>query len=195
MTLALLLAELVRLLRVAVGVAFLLSAVVAITHAMIRRGRLQPFGGWARAVRRGSDRLLAPIERRLRQAGGNPQHAPWWLMGLTAIGGLVAISLLQWLIGVVVQLSYAIQAGPRGLLYVAISLTFSVLMLALIIRVFASWFGLTRYSGPLGLAWRLTDWLVEPIRRLMPPLGMFDFSPLIAWLALSLLRSVILNGL
>ena len=34
----------------------------------------------------------------------------------------------------------------------------------------------------------LTDWLIEPIRRILPPVGMIDFSPLVAWLLLSLVR-------
>jgi YggT family protein len=180
--------------RTLVGVAFLLALVVALTHWLIREGRLAPFGWWATLVRRWSDPLLAPIERRLRQAGGNPQHAPYWLMGVIVVGGLVAISLLGWLFGLILQLIFAAQAGPRGVLYMAVDLTFSLLMIALVIRVFSSWFGLTRYSRGIGVTYRLTDWLVEPIRRLLPTVGVFDFSPLIAWLALSLLRSVILNG-
>jgi YggT family protein len=39
----------------------------------------------------------------------------------------------------------------------------------------------------------LTDWLIEPIRRILPPLGMIDFSPLVAWLVLSLVRSFVLS--
>ena len=39
----------------------------------------------------------------------------------------------------------------------------------------------------------LTDWLIEPIRRILPPLGMLDFSPLVAWLLLSLLRNFALS--
>jgi YggT family protein len=39
----------------------------------------------------------------------------------------------------------------------------------------------------------LTDWLLEPLRRLIPPLGMFDISPLVAWLLLILARSLVLG--
>jgi YggT family protein len=39
----------------------------------------------------------------------------------------------------------------------------------------------------------LTNWIVVPIRRILPPLGMVDFSPLVAWLVLSLLRSFVLS--
>jgi YggT family protein len=34
----------------------------------------------------------------------------------------------------------------------------------------------------------LTEWLLEPLRRVLPPLGMFDISPMVAWLLLMLAR-------
>jgi len=39
----------------------------------------------------------------------------------------------------------------------------------------------------------LTDWLVEPIRRLLPPMGALDWSPLLAWLALWVLQRMLLS--
>ena len=39
----------------------------------------------------------------------------------------------------------------------------------------------------------LTDWLIEPIRRILPPVGMLDFSPLVAWLVLTLVRGFVLS--
>jgi YggT family protein len=41
----------------------------------------------------------------------------------------------------------------------------------------------------------LTDWLIRPIRRILPPFGMLDFSPLVAWLVLTLLRGFVLSYL
>lgn len=193
MSLGQLFVQIIAACRVLVGVAFVLTLIVALTHWLIREGRLEPFSRWATFVRRWSDRLLAPIEHRLSQAGGNPQHAPYWLMGVVVVGGLVMISLLGWLFGTILQIVYAAQAGPRGLLYVTIDLAFSILMVALVIRVFSSWFGLTRYTKGIRLTYRMTDWLVEPIRRMMPTVGMFDISPLVAYLALMMLRWVVMR--
>jgi YggT family protein len=39
----------------------------------------------------------------------------------------------------------------------------------------------------------LTEWLVGPIRRVLPPTGMIDFSPLVAWLVLLLARALLLS--
>ena len=42
-------------------------------------------------------------------------------------------------------------------------------------------------------AYALTDWLVGPISRVLPPMGMLDWSPLAAWLVLWLLRQFLLS--
>jgi uncharacterized protein YggT (Ycf19 family) len=39
----------------------------------------------------------------------------------------------------------------------------------------------------------LTDWLVEPLRRALPPVGMFDLSPLAALLVLWVIERLLLS--
>jgi YggT family protein len=175
-----------------VGVAFLLATLVAVTHWAVRQNHLAPFGGWATFVRRWSDPTLKAIERRLVGAGGNPQHAPYWLMGGIVVGGLVLIELLKFILGFLYRLVWAAKSGPGGLLRMGLDLGVSLLMLALLVRVFSSWFGGSRYSKYIRWSYTLTDWLVEPIRRVLPTVGMFDLSPLVAWLVLSLVRGMIL---
>src|SRR6266436_1159482 len=59
--------------------------------------------------------------------------------------------------------------------------------------VHAGWFGYFRYSPWVRPAYVLTDWVVEPIRRVLPPAGGWDWSPLAAWLALWVLKRVLLT--
>lgn len=174
--------------RILVGAAFVLGLVVAATHALVRSQRIAAFGGWASFVRRWSDPLLKPIERRLHGAGGNPQHAPWWLVAGVVVLGLVLISLLKWLVGFVLTLGYAVAGGPRAIAFTTINTIISLLMLLLLVRVFGSWFGAGRYNRWMKIPYAATDWLVEPIRQRLPPFGMFDVSPLVAYLVLMLLR-------
>jgi uncharacterized protein YggT (Ycf19 family) len=39
----------------------------------------------------------------------------------------------------------------------------------------------------------LTDWIVEPLRRIVPQVGRFDLTPIIAWLALIVLQGILLS--
>src|SRR2546425_416515 len=64
---------------------------------------------------------------------------------------------------------------------------------ALVVRVIAGWFGYFRYTRWIRPAYALTDWLVEPIRRVLPIAGGFDWSPLAAWLVLVVLKGVLLG--
>ena len=57
----------------------------------------------------------------------------------------------------------------------------------------ASWFGIGAYDRRFRPIILVTEWLVAPIRRVLPPMGMIDFSPLVAWLALVLLRSFLIG--
>lgn len=192
--LASLFATIIVIARTLVGAAFLVALVVALTHWLVREGKIAAFGGWAKFVRSWSDPLLRPIEQRLHRAGGNPQHAPWWLLGLAVVGGLVLIEVLRWLFGWVLSAQYAAQGGPRWLLYFLVDTAFSVVIFALLVRVIGSWFGVGRHHKVMRIAYTLTDWIVEPIRRVVPPMGMFDVSPLVAWLVLIMLRWVVMRG-
>ena len=66
-------------------------------------------------------------------------------------------------------------------------------MAAILIRVIASWLGIGPYRGGCDRSYALTSWLIEPIRRILPPMGMFDFSPMVAWLVLYVVRGFVLG--
>jgi YggT family protein len=168
------------------------TAVVALTQWAVRQRHLEPFGALPRTVRRLSDPLVTRVERRLVRWGKNPQDAPLWLLGFTIIGGILLLSLLGWLTGWISQLILLAGASPRAWARWGVNTAFQIVMLALIVRVVASWFGKGPYTPWLRLAYRLTDWLVNPIRRLLPPFGMIDLSPLVAYVALILLRGLLL---
>lgn len=169
------------------------TSLVALTFYLVRSRRIGPFGPWPRAVRRVADPILAPIERRLSRAGRNPQDAPLWLFGFAVAGGLLLISLTDWLIGFTWSARVAAGSGAGGIAAFAVNGVFTLLIAALIVRVVASWFGIGAYNPHFRPVVLLTEWLVAPIRRLLPHTGMIDFSPLVAWLVLVLARGLALS--
>ena len=181
--------------RIAVIVALAYASAVALTHWAVRSRRITPFGAWPRFMRRVSDPVLLPLERRVVRAGGSPQDAPLWLGGIVIVGGLLLLSLVQWLAGAVAELAIMAQSGPRELVRFLVSGVFTLLMVALLIRVIGSWFGISTYRRWMRPVMLLTDWIIEPIRRVLPPFGMIDFSPLVAWLVLSIVRSFLLSAM
>jgi YggT family protein len=179
--------------RSIVLLALAFAAVVALTHWAFRSRRIDPFGAWPRLVRRLSDPILLPLERRVIRAGGSPQNAPLWLLGLVIGGGLLLLSVTQWLIGTAAGLVLLAHGGPRVWLRVLLSAVFTILMAAILIRVIASWFGIGPYRKWMRPVYALTNWLIDPIRRILPPVGIFDFSPMVAWLVLYVVRGFVLG--
>ena len=186
---------LLLIVRGAVALSCGAAGVVALTHWLVRRGTLSRFGRWPRLVYGGSGSALRPMEQQLVARGGNPQQAPYWLLGSAVVGGLVLISLAQWLIGYGYAVGSAARSGPRGALAFIVSAACDLLTLALFIRVIGSWFGIGRWTPwmrPFHLA---TDWLLRPLQRLIPPIGMVDVTPIVAWLIIALVVKPLLLGL
>jgi len=180
-----------EVLRYAVFAAFVASLAVAVGSWAVRTRRISPFSGAARLIRSLTDPIINPMERWVHRRGGNPQHAPWWLLGIVVVGGILLITVAQWLVAQLARASFAANAGPRGVLRLAVYYLGQLVLIALIVRVIASWFGAFRFSRWMQPVYFLTDWIIQPLRRIIPPLGMIDITPLVAWFALR----IVLNWL
>jgi YggT family protein len=174
--------------------AFLLSVLVAVASWLVRTRRISPFGFAGRLLRAMSDPAVRPVERRLVRAGGNPVQAGWWLVVGVAAAGIVVLAAWDWVVDLVLGAIGAFSGGPRAVARLVIVYAYRIVVAALVVRVLGSWFGYHRYTRWLRPAYALTDWVVEPIRRILPPFGALDWSPLAAWLALMLLERMLLLG-
>ena len=161
----------------------------------VQTRKIGPFGLAARTIRTLTDPLLLPIERRLLRSGGNPQSAPWWLIGIAVVGGIVVITAVEWLVTQLVTVQAAAGSGSGYLFRLVVDWTFNLVMLALVVRILGSWVGASRFSRWMRPFVFLTEWMLAPLRRVVPPFGIFDITPLIAWFLLQLARSYVLRAL
>jgi len=181
--------------RVLVFGGFVLAAVVASAHWLVATRKITPFHAYARFGRQLGAPFVKPLEQRLLRSGGNPGSAPYFLSWAALLGGLAFLALVQWLIGFVYTTLFAASAGPGSLIVFAVSLTFQALQAAIFIRVIASWFAVSPYSRPMRIIHGMTDWLLEPLRRIIPPLGMIDVSPIVAYFMLMLAQGFVVPAL
>jgi len=65
--------------------------------------------------------------------------------------------------------------------------TIGLLQIALIVRVISSWVRISPYSRWVRWAFALTEWLLAPLRRIVPPLGMIDITPIVAFFVIQLI--------
>lgn len=184
-------------LRIALLVAIAVFLLIAVLDWAVRTRRINPFSSIARFCRRVIDPLLAPIESRVVRSGGVPSQAPWWGLAAVVVIGVLTIVLLQWLRTAAISVSFAASRGGMGIAALAVEAAFEALWFALIVRVIVSWIGM-RYSWWARTAFTLTDWLVKPIARALPPLGIIDFSVfaamIVVWLAEKLVLSSVFGG-
>jgi YggT family protein len=168
-----------------------LAAVCAIDWA-VRTRRINPFNRVARFFRGNVDPLLAPVERAVVRAGGLPASAAWWALVAYVVFGIIVISLLQF-VGEILFQAVAMTQAPGEAWRVLVSWAISILTIALFVRVLSSWLPVSPYSRWLRWSYLLTDWMIRPLQRVVPRLGMFDVTPIVAWLMLSMVRYVVLG--
>lgn len=80
-------------------------------------------------------------------------------------------------------------------LYLAefIKIFFDILSFLIIVRVLLSWFPHRPHNAFFDFIVDATNPVMRLARKITPPLGMLDLSPVIALLAISLLRSLLLS--
>ena len=66
-----------------------------------------------------------------------------------------------------------------------------ILTIIIFIRVMLSWFAISRHSLLIGLLDDVTEPILSPLRRIIPRLGLFDLTPLIAIAALYFIHFII----
>lgn len=174
--------------------AMIVAAAAGLSWAA-RTRRLSPFSGPARFARARIDPLFLPMERKVVRAGGQPAHAPWWTLAAIVVGGIVLLSLLGFVRDQLLGAVFALQGGPRGLYVLVVTWAFAILKLALFVRVISSWFRLSPYSRWVHWSFTLTEWMLRPLRRVIPTLGMVDLTPLVAYFGLSILQSLLVRGI
>ncbi|CAD7851465.1 MAG: Cell division integral membrane protein, YggT and half-length relatives [Olavius algarvensis Gamma 3 endosymbiont] len=72
-----------------------------------------------------------------------------------------------------------------------IALWLTVMLIAVIIKVILSWINPGHYNPVIGLVDKIAEPVLGPIRKLLPPLGGFDLSPLFASLLILVAKMLI----
>jgi len=83
----------------------------------------------------------------------------------------------------------------HGLIYGIILYGMGILILALIIRMFASWFRIDERVAFIRFLARLTDPFITPIRRFVPRVGLLDVSFILTFVLLGILQVLLVQAL
>jgi YggT family protein len=157
---------------------------------------LNPFGWAARTIRHLTDPLIMPVRRGLMGFGVDPKYAPLVSILLAILLGWFTIQIVSSIGNTTIGMLQSVKSGEivpliGYLLYGLLGL-YSLLIF---IRIVFSW-GMVGYGNRfMRFLFKTTEPLLGPLRRLIPPLGMFDISPIVAFIIIWLFQSAIVGTL
>lgn len=133
--------------------------------------------------------LTNPVLRHLRRF--IPGYAGVDIASVVLMLGLQMLELL------LIALLYGNTPSIAGLVILSIGklleMTIYVFMFAVFARIIISWVNPQLYNPITSLLASLTDFMMRPARRYIPPIGMLDLSPMAIFLLLGLILRLIVQ--
>ena len=178
-----------------VASAILLLVALILLRTLVNYADLNPFGWMARTVRSLTDPFVNPVRRGLLRSGLEPKLAPLLTILIAVLLGWFAVQLVEAVLFTVSGILGSLQTG-RLIALVGFVLygLLAVFALMIFMRIVFSW-GVSSVNRVLRFLVRVTEPVMGPFRRLIPPMGMFDISPIVVLLLISLFQRAILGTL
>ncbi len=101
------------------------------------------------------------------------------------------LTLIIWVSGVTISPA----ASPLWAISALVSLTINIFLFAILIQVIVSWISPGNYNPIIGLIQKLTDPIMRPAQRLLPPIAGIDLSPMLVIIGLTLLEMLLIPPL
>ena len=165
--------------------------VLMLLRLVVGYADLNPFGWPARTVRNLTDPLVNPVRRRLAGFGLDPKFAPLVSILIAIVLAYFTLEIVGTVLFTISGLLSSIKDGAvvaiAGFLLYGLLAVYSLLIF---MRIVISW-GASQRNRLLVFLRRLTDPILVPFQRIIPPLGMFDISPIVVLILLSLLQRMV----
>jgi len=180
----------------AVKAAIIATIVIMILRFIVIQVDLNPFGWISLTTRRLTDPILAPIRRGLAGFGVNPKYAPLVAILITILIGFFVLQLVSSVANTITGVLFSLQNQEVVPVFGYILYGLIDLYMALIlIRIIFSWAMVSYSNRVMRVLVNTTEPLLGPLRRLIPPVLMFDISPVVAFLILMLFKAAIAGTL
>jgi YggT family protein len=155
-----------------------------------------PFGTVGRfgfKIRKMTEKWVYPAARFLANFRIDTRLAPLVTIFIGLVCTFFASGIIQNTFFVIDGLTTGVVTGnPKMVIGFVLYGLLSLLVLFIFIRFIAQWFVFTRNTF-LGFVMRVTDPIMIPVQKLIPPVGMFDISAMLVLIVIWLLQSVVMN--
>lgn len=176
--------------------AFLAFAALMILRLIFNYSDPNPFGKVGRfsyRIKKLTDKFVYPAAKFLATFRVNTKFAPLLTLFIAGVLAYFALGIIQNTLFIADGLTNSVKTGNVSA-FVGFTLygLISLYILFIFIRFISMWFVFARNTF-LGFVQRVTDPVLIPLRRLIPPIGMFDISAMILLLLLGFLQTIILR--
>jgi len=175
---------------------FLVFAAIMILRLILSYTDPNPFGTLGRfgyKIRKLTEKWVYPSARFLANFRIDIRLAPLLTLLIALVFTYFGLQIVGNTFFVIDGLTAGVVMGnPKLFIGFVLYGLLSVLVLFIFIRFISSWFVFTRRTF-LGFVMRITNPIMLPVQRLIPPIGMFDLSAMIVLLVISFLQSIVLN--
>ncbi|HEX7530538.1 MAG TPA: YggT family protein [Pyrinomonadaceae bacterium] len=180
--------------------AVIVAAIVLIVlRSVVNYMDVNPFSWLAVNLRRSTEPVLAPVRAVLRGSRLDPRVAPFIAVILIIVAGylvvLVVGSVLNTIAGIIHAVSSRQLGAPVAIIGYLLFGFLSLYTLAMFIRIIFSWVGMSYANRLMRFFFIITEPLLGPLRRTIPPMGMFDVSPIVAFIILWLCKAAVAGTL
>jgi len=181
-----------RGIEIVIVAAIALMIIRMITDAM----DLNPFAWASRTIRRLTDGFVMPVRGGLRQFGVDVKFAPLIVILMVIVLGYFTTQLAGTIGSTVVGVWNSVIRGAMiaAIGYIIYGLL-SIYLILIIARVVFSWGQLSYRNRLMRFLVNATEPLLGPLRRMLPPLGWIDISPLVAGLIIWFLLQAVAGTL
>jgi YggT family protein len=176
---------------------FLIFTGILVVRLILSYADPNPFGAIGRfgfKIRKLTEKWVYPSARFLANFRIDTRLAPILTILIALVLTYFALQIIGNTFYVIDGLSRGIATGnPKVFIGYIIYGLLSLLVLFIFIRFLASWFVFHRKTF-LAFVMRVTNPIMLPVQRLIPPVGMFDLSAMIVLLLIGFLESLVVNA-
>jgi YggT family protein len=181
-------------------IAVMVAAIMLVLlRAVLNYRDANPFSWTAVTLRRATEPVLLPVRAMLRGFRLDPKVAPFIAVILIIVVGylviLVVASVLSTIAGITLVVSSRQLGAPVAIIGYLLFGFLSLYNLAILIRIIFSFVGMSYANRLMRFFVRITEPLLGPLRRRIPPVGMFDVSPIVAFLMIWLCKAAVAGTL
>lgn len=188
--------------RISLFTSWIVTTVIVLVVALVilrllaEVANLNYFGWTYVTLRRLTDPLIVPVRGALRGFRVDPKYAPLVTILIAILLGWLAVRLTDAILTTIAGIMSAVQQGAVARIIGHLLYGFlAVYALLIFTRIIFSWVMLSYSNRVMRFLFITTEPLLGPLRRMIPPVGMFDISAFAAFLVIWLFQAAIAGTL